>query len=445
MIVRRLVSSWALALSLGALAACGDQGPPAAASAASETALANPVWPHDASDLAPDPAVTYGQLDNGMRYIIMENDTPTETAALRMRIDAGSLSESEDQRGLSHFLEHMAFNGSTNVPEGEMIKILERFGLAFGPDTNAFTSFDQIQYQLDLPSVDDELIETGLFLMRETASNLTLDAEAIDKERGIIASEERLRNSFGLRRFVDLIGFLAPDTTLAKRLPIGDLEVIATAPPERFRDIYEAAYRPESTTLVAVGDFDAADMAGRIDAAFGDWQGVGAPGTPPVIGTVNPSRPLEAAFFHDPDVPTFVTINAVKPAEPKPDTLANRRASLLRTLGNGIVSRRFASLSRAPDAVFLNAGAGQANYFDILEIASIDVTTTPENWQAALAIGEQELRRAIDHGFSEAELKEQIANLRTGLKTAAERAATRKSTGLANSLANAINENDVFT
>ena len=157
------------------LAACSSPDPEPAddtapngqivASAAAEYDLDAAVWMHDASDLVPEEGVIFGQLDNGMRYIIMQNDRPENTASMRFRINAGSLDETDAQRGISHFLEHMAFNGSANVPEGEMIKILERFGLAFGPDTNAFTSFDQIQYQLDLPSTEADVIDTGLSLI----------------------------------------------------------------------------------------------------------------------------------------------------------------------------------------------------------------------------------------------------------------------------------------
>jgi len=423
------------------VAACGAP----AANELSRTETDEAVWPHNTSDLPPDPAVTYGQLANGMRYILMENDTPSGTAALRMRIDAGSFNEQDDQAGLSHFLEHMAFNGSTNVPEGEMIKILERLGLAFGADTNAFTSFDQIQYQLDLPSVSDELIDTGLFLMREVASNLTLDPDAIEKERGVIAAEERLRNSFGLRRFKHLTRFLTPDATIVDRLPIGDLDVIANAPQERFQELYYGYYRPEKTTLVFVGDIDVRDIEARINDVFSDWQATGAPGPDAEIGTIGSDRTLEASFFYDPDVPTFISITATREGGAEPDTAQNRRTRLLRRIGNGILSRRFATLSRQEDAVFLNAGANQADYFDIGKMASLDITTTPDNWQAALALGEQELRRAIEFGFTEGELREQIANIRTALENTADQAATRTSTALAAGLANAIHGNDVFT
>ena len=410
-------------------------------SAAMDTA----VWAQDASDLKPDPALVFGQLENGMKYILMENDTPSGTAAIRMRIDAGSTAEADDQRGLSHFLEHMAFNGSTNVPEGEMIKILERYGLAFGPDTNAFTSFDQVQYQLDLPSVDEEVIDTGIFIMRETAGNLLLDAEAIDRERGVIKSEERLRDTYGLRNLVDQLEFLAPDTILAERLPIGDLDVIANAPRERFTDIYHKYYRPERVTFVMVGDFEAEDIEAKLAEEFGDWKGVGEEGGDPDLGAIRIDRGLQADFFYDPDVPTNVSINYVKPYERKPDTAARRKDDLILSIGNGILSRRFAKLARQEDAVFLGGGASNQNFFNVAEVAGIDLVTTPEKWEETIAVAEQELRRAIEHGFLESELNEQLANIRTGLENSVERAATRDSTSLASQLANGVNDMRVFT
>ncbi|MEL6324110.1 MAG: insulinase family protein, partial [Pseudomonadota bacterium] len=416
-----------------------------AASDRADAVASEPAWPHDGSDLAPDPAVVYGELENGLRYILLENDTPTGTAALRLRIDGGSLDETDEEAGLSHFLEHMAFNGSQNVPEGEMIKILERYGLAFGPDTNAFTSFDQVQYQLDLPSTEAEIVETGLFLMRETASNLTLAEDAIDRERGVIASEARARNSFGLRRFEHLITFLAPETPLADRLPIGDADVVANAPAERFRTLYESYYRPERTVLVAVGDFETGVMADRIESAFGDWVAPPRPDRMDLPSTIDETRGLETALFVDPDVPTIISINAVIASDVRPDTGAERKRLLLRRIGNAILSRRFARLAREPDAIFLNAGAGQSDYFTLASVASVDLTTTPENWQAALAVGEQELRRAIEYGFTASELAEQIANLRTGLENAAEQADTRRTPSLADALAGAINDDQVFT
>ena len=445
----------ACAASALVLAACGGGNAPDPAPGGQEEAgepapdssalPAASEWAHDASDLKPDPSVIYGRLDNGMGYVLKENDTPSGTAAIRMHIDGGSTAEAEDQRGLAHFIEHMAFNGSENVPEGEMVKILERYGLAFGPDTNAFTGFDQVQYQLDLPSVDEEVIDTGIFIMRETAGNLSFNPDAIDRERGVIKSEERARDTYRLRNFVDQIGFLAPDTILTSRLPIGDLEVVATAPRERFVDLYNKYYRPERVTFVMVGDFDAAEIEAKIKDKFGDWTGIGEEGGDPDLGSITTDRGLQAKLFYDPDVPTFVSINYVKPYSKQADTAAKRKDDLILSIGNGILSRRLTKLSRLEGAPFLEGSASSGSYFDVAFVPSVDVTATPETWEDAIGVAEQELRRAIEHGFLESELKEQLANIRTGIENSVDRADTRESTSLASQLANSVNDVRVFT
>jgi zinc protease len=437
------------AIVFGCLGACSrsapDPQPPAEpAASATEHDLETAIWMHDASDLEPEEGVIFGQLDNGMRYIIMQNDRPENTASMRLRIDAGSLNEADNQRGISHFLEHMAFNGSTNVPEGEMIKILERFGLAFGPDTNAFTSFDQIQYQLDLPSTDKEMLDTGFFLMRETASNLTLDPEAIDKERGVIASEARARNSVGLRAALQSTRFQLPETIAADRFPIGDLDVIATADRERFVEIYKASYRPELATFVIVGDFDPETIRTEIKSSFGDWQGIGEAPPEPEIGQIDPDRPTEADVFYDPDTSTSVSIRVVKPHSRLPDTAAQRRQNLIDAIGHGVLNRRFASLARGADAPFIGAGAGDSNFFNIARSISVTASTTPEGWQDGLAAIEQELRRALEFGFSQSEIDEQLANIRTSLENQIDQFGTRLTPALASQLAGSVNET-VFT
>jgi zinc protease len=158
-------------LFLAALAACAPQQTRIAdASASLVPPQVKPIWAFEASDVPLDPAFRFGRLDNGMRYIIRQNAHPQGTALVRMQIDAGSLDESDSERGYAHFVEHMAFNGSTNVPEGEMIRLLERQGLAFGADTNASTGFEQTTYRLDLPRNDPELLDTALMLMRGRSS-----------------------------------------------------------------------------------------------------------------------------------------------------------------------------------------------------------------------------------------------------------------------------------
>jgi zinc protease len=183
-----------------------------------------------------------------------------------MRFDVGSFAEADDQRGLAHFLEHMAFNGSTNVPEGEMVKILERQGLKFGPDTNAMTGFDQTVYMLDLPKADDEHLDTAMMLMREVASEVKFDPAAVDRERGVILGERRVRDTYQLHQVIDQIGFQLPRAPYANRLPIGTETVLKTAPAARIKNLYQRYYRPENATFVFVGDADPALIEQKLRA-----------------------------------------------------------------------------------------------------------------------------------------------------------------------------------
>ena len=176
-----------------------------AAPALAQTAAVAPEheWPFAESDLQPDPAYRFGRLDNGMRYVIRPNGTPAAQGMVYFWVDAGSTSESEQELGYAHFIEHMSFNGSSRVPEGEMVRLLEREGLAFGPDTNASTSFETTLYMLNLPRNDAGLLDTALMLMRETASELTFSEEAVEREKRVILAERRVRDTFDYRNQID--------------------------------------------------------------------------------------------------------------------------------------------------------------------------------------------------------------------------------------------------
>ncbi|MDX1704548.1 MAG: insulinase family protein, partial [Altererythrobacter ishigakiensis] len=215
-----------------------------ATSFAREVQTDPPAWAFEESDIPVDPAFHFGVLDNGMRYVLRSNGTPEGTALVRLHIGAGSLDETDSERGLAHFVEHMAFNGSTRIPEGEMIPLLEREGLAFGADTNASTGFERTLYMLNLPRNDEDLLETALMLMRETASELLIEQEAVERERGIILAERRDRNNFAYKAAIDGFEFSAPDARFVERVPIGSLEVLENASAEDLRGFYERNYIP---------------------------------------------------------------------------------------------------------------------------------------------------------------------------------------------------------
>ena len=337
----------ALALT-AALAFAGHSGLAHAALQNAETAppalhvaadLAPGQWPQAVSDVEVDPDIRFGALPNGMRYAIRRQTIPEGQAALRLRIDAGSLMEADDQQGLAHFLEHMAFNGSEAVPEGEMIKILERLGLAFGADTNASTGFDETIYKLDLPRTDPETLSTSLMLLRETAMSLTIAQDAVDRERGIVLSEERARDAPSYRTYKSRLAFLLRDQRLNDRYPIGEVEVLRGAPAARIRDFYEAYYRPERTLLVAVGDFDVDAMETQIIESFGGWTGEGAPGEAPELGEVR-RRDLEAKVAVEPGVQGALQIAWVRDPDVAIDSDARRTADLIEQLGFSVLNRR---------------------------------------------------------------------------------------------------------
>src|SRR3954452_14566339 len=152
-------------------------------------------WAQDYTGRKADPLVRFGTLPNGLRYAMMQNATPTDGGAMRLRIGAGSIEERDEEQGLAHFLEHMAFRGSTNIADGEVVHMLERQGLKFGPDTNAFTAQDETVYMFNFPKADATALDTGLTLFREIGEKLNLAPAAIDAEKGVILSEERLRDT----------------------------------------------------------------------------------------------------------------------------------------------------------------------------------------------------------------------------------------------------------
>lgn len=190
-----------------------------------------------------------------------------------MRIAAGSLQEpGQEEPGLAHFLEHMAFNGSTNVPEGEMVQILERHGLSFGKDTNAETNFKQTVYMLELPKNDVETLKTSLFIMRETASELTLDEGAIERELPVISSEVRERMTLDLNMLYDWSSFVLRDGNIIEWIPLGTLNGMKMVDKQRLTDFYRHYYTPENTTLIIAGDVDVQKTFAMVEKQFGDWR-----------------------------------------------------------------------------------------------------------------------------------------------------------------------------
>ena len=451
----------AIAAIAGLASACGPGGGDhrAASGPDQRAAFERADFPHEASDIPADEGVRYGVLDNGMRYAIMENDTPTGTASMRLVLNVGSLAEAEDQRGLAHFIEHMAFNGTTNVPEDEMVPLLERYGLAFGADSNAFTGREVVGYTLDLPSTEAQVIDVGLFLLRETVSEMMFDTGAIDRERGIIAGEERFRNTPVSRFFNAYYEFLYPDTLIPDRDPIGVSDVIQNAPREAFLAYYEKFYTPERALLVVTGDFDADALETKIRdgfaiqvpglevervEGFSTWAQPEPAAPDPDLGTVPAVSEPAFGFHYDPDVFTLITVDVVEPGPGDVDTSDTRLEGLKRQLANAIVQRRIQNQINRGDSPLVQANISYSNEFGLVDRAGMLGVSSPERWREGVAVLENELRRALEHGFTQGELDEQLANVGTALRNAADQADTRQTGELADAVWRAWINGDVF-
>jgi len=387
-------------------------------------------WAFETSDVPVDPEFRFGRLDNGLRYVIRHNALPAGTVVVRMDVAAGSLDESDGERGFAHFVEHMAFNGSTRIPEGQMVPLLEREGLAFGADTNASTNFDRTLYKLDLPRNDPALVDTALMLMRETASNLTISQDAVERERGVIFAEMRDRNSWALRNTMAGTAFFYPRSRYAERFPIGTTQALTQATAASLRAFYQREYVPGHVTLVVVGDIDPAAVEAGIVRHFNDWAAP-PPEKQPGAGPVRRHDADRVEVYLDPALAERVTVQRNDKWRDEPDSVTQRREAMLRAIGYDIVNRRLARLARSAEPPFRGAGFGTGDVFEAGRSTRLIVDAVDGQWQAGLRAAVLEYRRALKSGFTDAEVAEQVAQVRTALVNAAGSSRTRSNLALA--------------
>jgi zinc protease len=408
---------------------------------------ATPVWAHEASDLATDPAVTWGRLDNGLRYAILPNAEPHDRVSVRLLVKAGAFNETDAQQGLAHFTEHMGFQGTRHYAPGKLVEYFQRLGMAFGPDTNASTGFDETIYQVELPHNDAAALTEGFTALHDYADGMLFPAEKIETERGVILAEKRDRDSVEYRAMKDEYAFLLPEALIPRRLPIGLEEVIRTAPRAQFVDYYDTWYRPEKMVLVVVGPVKPAEVAPLIVSTFSDIKDRAPARAEPDRGMVRVPQTVATRLHRDPELSrTTVSLQTIEPYAYEPDTQANRLKYLPREIAYAILNRRFSELAKKEGAPFTAASANTSESFDFLRSSSVEISTPKAaQWRAALAVAEQELRRALQFGFQPAELREITAAYANQLDEAVKQAPTRHSPNLAAALVEVIAHDNVFT
>ncbi|BBO89098.1 M16 family metallopeptidase [Desulfosarcina ovata] len=403
-----------------------------------------PGWAHETSDLKPDPNIVFGRLSNGFRYVLMQNQRPENRVSLHLFVHAGSLNETEDQRGVAHFLEHMLFNGSTHFPPGELIRYFQSIGMQFGNDANAHTGFNETVYDVILPQGDAQNLEKGLLVMQDYAMGALLLEEEVKRESGVILSEMRSRDSAGYRTFKATLTFELPDFLVSERLPIGKATVVRHANRKLLKSFYDAWYRPDNMMLVMVGDFSIPTAKPLIESRFGPFTARAAAAQPPVLGHIA-HQGVQVFYHHEPEAGgTSVSIETIRSEPPAADTAQARHQRMIEAMADRIVQSRLDSRLKAPETPFTSAAVGSGTYLNHIRYSDISADSSAEKWSQTLAAIEQELRRALLYGFRQEELERVRKDVLKQLDNAVRETPTRNSTTLARSIIHNIAENRVI-
>jgi zinc protease len=367
-----------------------------------------------------DPAVKVVKLDNGFTCLIRSHNRPPGKVGMWLHISSGSINEEEDQRGLAHFLEHLAFNGSKHFPPGRLVKYFESLGLRFGQHQNAFTSFNETTYTLSLPDTEEETLDKGLLCLSDYAYQMSIVPEEVDKERKVILEELRARLSARSRMLDKLLPILLPGSRVAQRLPIGKQDILKSADRALIKSYYDKWYHPGNATLIVVGDLKPEQIEKLLPKHFGEWKKSAKPveDADPGISVYTKTR---AATVTDPEkTDAEVSVISVRPVE-FTKTTADFRRNLVETLGSWIFNRRMGNLVREGQAPFQNASAYKFPFLNVCSYIEAEASGEPAKSEAMLTALLIELKRAREHGFLNQELEDGKKSL---LSSADQRAKT---------------------
>src|SRR5688572_29937707 len=365
-----------------------------------------------------DPLITVGTLPNGLRYYVRENRLPQARAELRLVVKAGSVLEDEDQRGLAHFVEHMAFNGTQHFPKQEIANFMQTLGMRFGAHVNAHTSFDETVYELHVPTGNSAVLERSLIILEDFARHVSFDAVEIDKERGVILEEWRLGLGAGERIRDAQMPVLLKGSRYAERSPIGRPEIIRNANYDRLKQFYADWYRPDMMAVVAVGDFDKAAVEAQIRSRFGAIPPVKSPKPRPEY--IVPEQPGTVySIITDPEVTqTAISVFTKMPARDQSTVGAYRRLMAER-LFSGMLSARLDEIAQQPNAPFLAAQTGRGIFVRTAEVTSLNALVAQGGVERGLTALFTEIDRVARFGFTATELDRQARGLQRVLENAA--------------------------
>jgi zinc protease len=365
------------------------------------------------------PEVRSGTLENGLRYYVRRNGKPEDRIQLRLVVNAGSAEEEESQRGLAHFVEHMAFNGTDKYAKHAIVDYLERTGMRFGPDINAYTSFDETVYKLDLPTDEQGTVEKGLDILKEWAFHIAFNPEEVEKEKGVIVEEWRLGRGARARMRDTYWPVMMRGSRYAERLPIGKMEVVKKSSPEDLRSFYQRWYRPDNMAVIAVGDADPQEITELIEKRFG--------------AQAAPDRPLPHTEYPGPREEELRFVKATDPEAQntsvrivrfhEPFVLRSRsdyRRYLARSLYRDMINNRLSEKVEQKDPPFVYGSFGMDALIRSAEASSWSAVANEGEVENALRTLKREAERVDRHGFSAGELQRAKESLRSSMQRAYE-------------------------
>ena len=354
-----------------------------------------------------NPAVTIGKLDNGLTYYIHSNKKPENRAEMLLVVNAGSVLETDDQQGLAHFLEHMAFNGTKNFPKQDLVEYLESIGLDFGPDLNAYTSFDETVYMLQVPTDDTEKMDKGFQILGDWAHNMTLEEDEIDKERGVVIEEWRLGQGANMRMINKQLPVMLKDSKYANRLPIGQKAVLDTFKYESVSRFYNSWYRPELMAVIAVGDFVKSDIESLIKKYFSKIPKSDESVKRPFIPVPDHSETL-FAIASDPEA-SYSSVSVIHKFPNETDKLSINgfRKGIIFNLYNDMLGNRLDELTKSADPPFLFARSSKGSWVQTKQMYTLSAYVKTGGIPKGLEGLLKEAKRVQLYGFTQTELDRQ--------------------------------------
>lgn len=350
-----------------------------------------------------DPNVTIGKLENGLTYYIRKNTYPKDRVEFRLAVNAGSNQETDEQQGLAHFTEHMAFNGIEGFPSNSVVDHLRSKGVVFGADLNAYTSFDETVYMIPMPTDDPGNIDLGLKILRGWAAGLLYDNKEIDEERGVIIEEYRLGLGASDRMRKEYWPILMKDSRYADRLPIGKLDILQTFDYQVIKDFYKDWYRPDLQAVIVVGDIDVKEVEAKIKTMFGNIPAKQNPKKKEIYGIAPNKEPL-VAVCTDPEATGSQVMLIRKHQHSAMKTIGDFRNQLCIDLYNAMYDARFEEMTQDPKCPFIGASAGYGDFIGNTDMYGSNAMAKENRISDAVTVLLQEDYRVLKHGFLQTEL-----------------------------------------